>query len=218
MTPLARIRRQVLFVVAHLALVFVPAPRLWADPAPPAVKTASRQVLEVRVGQSRCLGAPISAALIVTANHCVPAPQLEWRSRDGRAGLAQVVRREVDRDLAIARVEGPAEFSFWLLIARALPEEADPVWARFFIPGADVAALVGGSFVAEVTLGEDRHCVLVDGMGGPGSSGGVLLNARGEVLAVHSQSWNAGVQVGGAERGLLVRPLVLYRSLVGVIG
>lgn len=217
MTMLRRIRRQVLFAAAHLVLTFVPSPSLWAAPPPAAVKTASREVLVIRAGTVRCLGAPIAASLLLTANHCADGPQVSWEARDGRRGTASVVLRRVDRDLVLARVDGPVQFAFWLRPARALPEEVETVWARFLIPRTDVVALVEGNFVAEVTLGGDRHCVLVDGLSGPGSSGGVLLNARGEVVAIHSQSWNPGLEVA-IERGFLTRPLAIYRSVVGVIG
>ena len=217
MTTRRRLLRQVLFVFAHLVLVFVPTPRLWAE-APPAVRTAARQVLVIRDGSGRCLGAPISATLIVTARHCTENPQVGWQTRDGRRGLANVILRRPELDLALVRVEGAGDFPFWLRIADRLPDEVEAVWAHFFVPGTDVYALTEGRFMAEVQLGEDRHCVLVDGMTGPGSSGGVLLNERGEVVAVHSQSWNPGAEVGGPARGLLVRPLAIFRSLVGAIG
>lgn len=214
-TVLRRIRRQVLFVAAHLVLVFVPTPRLWAD-APAAVKASSRQVFTIYAPAGRCLGAPISASFLLTANHCTNGTtQVQWEAPDGRRGVADVIYRQPARDVALCRIEG--QFTFWLRTAAELPGEAETVWAKYFIPGAAVVALIEGRFIAEVTLDGDRHCVLVDGVSGPGSSGGVLLNSRGEVVAVMSQSWNPGLTID-IGRGFLSRSIAIFRSVVGGIG
>jgi serine protease Do len=124
-----------------------------------------------------------SDGTIVTNAHVASRPQAEIVLSDGRRFTGRVERRDVQRDLALLRID-----------ARDLPAAAvrDPAGLRV----GEVLIAVGHPLgipnavtmgIAHATVGDaGRRFVQADLMLAPGNSGGPLADASGRVVGINS--------------------------------
>jgi serine protease Do len=117
--------------------------------------------------------------LIVTNSHVVEGDRAEVRLEDGRVFRATLTRRERRRDLAALRIDarglGPAAIgdSDALRVGELVVAVGNPL--------GHVGALATGIIHAA-----GRNWVKADVRLAPGNSGGLLANARGEVIGINS--------------------------------
>lgn len=127
------------------------------------------------------MGAPVALHTFIVGAHQVGEGQLYWETLDGSAkGIARLLWRNDDKDLALFYVEGDPRPTLWpISIAKKLPELGATVfwWVRG--PG-DVRMWFDGEY-----RGKDKDGFLViDGVGYPGCSGGPVFNEAGELIGV----------------------------------
>jgi serine protease Do len=161
------------------------------------IEDAQRSVVQVR-RSGRGIGAGViwpGDGLVLTNHHVVSG----WRRRgnirvalrDGRTLKADVVKSGLDLDLALLRLEGdhgdlpaaPVGDSDALRVGELVYAIGHP-WGSV---GAVSAGIVGG--VGELRgpgRGSSARYVRSDVALAPGNSGGPLLNARGEVVAINA--------------------------------
>jgi serine protease Do len=161
------------------------------------IEGVQRSVVQVR-SSGRGIGAGViwpGDGLVLTNHHVVSG----WRRRgnirvalrDGRTLKADVVKSGLDLDLALLRLEGdhgdlpaaPVGDSDALRVGELVYAIGHP-WGSV---GAVSAGIVGG--VGELRgpgRGSSARYVRSDVALAPGNSGGPLLNARGEVVAINA--------------------------------
>ena len=134
---------------------------------------------------------------IVTNHHVVAdANQLQVTFADGITIAARLVGRDPDNDLAVIKIEGPAERIRALAWADSdavkIGETAIAIGSPF---GLDQTVTVGIVSARRQPLEESEAAQGLRLLGGaiqtdaainPGNSGGPLLNARGEVIGVNT--------------------------------
>ena len=207
------------------------------------IEVAQKSVVQVRSG-GRGIGAGViwpGDGLVLTNHHVVAGGRrrrgkVRVALRDGRTLDARVVKSDRSLDLALLRVEGEHGD---LPVARVGDSDALRVGELVYAighpwgsVGAVSAGIVGG--VGELRWprrGSSARYVRSDVALAPGNSGGPLLNARGEVVAINAMifgqmalsipSTAAGAWVAGDRRprlGIGVLPVEVPASLRGVAG
>jgi hypothetical protein len=132
-------------------------------------------------------GVPISPLGIATVAHLAsdPSNRVDWRDSTDGEGTANVVWRDKKTDLAILiKASGP---EFHCIVSRAgkTPEIQDRLCWTGYLAG-NVPAIFCGAYV-----GTDRDGDLaLDGWSHPGCSGAPVLNERGELVGLITQSGN----------------------------
>lgn len=161
------------------------------------IEDAQRSVVQVR-SSGRGIGAGViwpGDGLVLTNHHVVSGRRrrgnIRVALRDGRTLEADVVKSGLDLDLALLRLEGdhgdlpaaPVGDSDALRVGELVYAIGHP-WGSV---GAVSAGIVGG--VGELRgpgRGSSARYVRSDVALAPGNSGGPLLNARGEVVAINT--------------------------------
>jgi serine protease Do len=157
------------------------------------IERAQRSVVQVRSG-GRGIGAGViwdSDGLVMTNHHVVAGGRrnVTLALHDGRTFDAEVVKSSGSLDLALLRLSGeatnlpaaPIGDSDALRVGELVYAIGHP-WGRV---GAVSAGIVGG--VGELRgRGSSARYVRSDVTLAPGNSGGPLLNARGEVVAINA--------------------------------
>jgi len=202
------------------------------------IEDAQGSVVQVRSG-GRGIGAGViwpGDGLILTNHHVVTSGRrrrgnVRVALRDGRTLDAEVVKSDRSLDLALLRLEGdygdlpaaPVGDSDALRVGELVYAIGHP-WGSV---GAVSAGIVGG--VGELRgpgRGSSTRYVRSDVALAPGNSGGPLLNARGEVVAINAMIFGtmalsipssaAGAWVAGERRprlGIGVLPVEVPASL-----
>ena len=202
------------------------------------IQRAHESVVQVR-SMGRGVGAGViwdKSGLVLTNHHVVAGrrgAKVAVVLRDGREVEAEVVKRGRDLDLALLRVEGgpghlpaaPVGDSGALRVGELVYAIGHP-WGRL---GAVTAGVVGGLGVAGGPRGRARY-VQSDVSLAPGNSGGPLLNARGEVVAINAMifgrlalsipsnaasAWLAGTRQRRPRLGVRILPVEIPTSLRG---
>jgi serine protease Do len=159
------------------------------------IEGAQRSVVQVR-SSGRGIGAGViwpGEGLVLTNHHVVSGRRrrgnIRVAVRDGRTLEADVVKSGLNLDLALLRLEGdhgdlpaaPVGDSDALRVGELVYAIGHP-WGSV---GAVSAGIVGG--VGELRgRGSSARYVRSDVALAPGNSGGPLLNARGEVVAINA--------------------------------
>jgi serine protease Do len=159
------------------------------------IEGAQRSVVQVR-SSGRGIGAGViwpGDGLVLTNHHVVSGRRrrgnIRVAVRDGRTLEADVVKSGLNLDLALLRLEGdhgdlpaaPVGDSDALRVGELVYAIGHP-WGSV---GAVSAGIVGG--VGELRgRGSSARYVRSDVALAPGNSGGPLLNARGEVVAINA--------------------------------
>jgi serine protease Do len=159
------------------------------------IEGAQRSVVQVR-SSGRGIGAGViwpGDGLVLTNHHVVSGRRrrgnIRVAVRDGRTLEADVVKSGLNLDLALLRLEGdhgdlpaaPVGDSDALRVGELVYAIGHP-WGSV---GAVSAGIVGG--VGELRgRGSSARYVRSDVALAPGNSGGPLLNARGEVVAINT--------------------------------
>lgn len=204
------------------------------------IETAQRSVVQVRSG-GRGIGAGViwdPDGLVLTNHHVVAGGRrgVTVALHDGRAFEAEVVKSSGSLDLALLRLSGeardlpaaPIGDSDALRVGELVYAIGHP-WGSV---GAVSAGIVGG--VGELRgrgRGSSARYVRSDVTLAPGNSGGPLLNARGEVVAINAMVFgrmalsipgNAAGAWAAAERrprlGVGVLPVEIPAPLRGEAG
>jgi serine protease Do len=156
------------------------------------IKDAQRSVVQVRSG-GRGIGAGViwpGEGLVLTNYHVVAGGRRKGKVQvalhDGRTLGADVIKSSRSLDLALLRLGDPDDLpaapigdSDALRVGELVYAIGHP-WGRV---GAVSAGIVGG--VGELR-GPDSSYIRSDVALAPGNSGGPLLNARGEVVAINA--------------------------------
>lgn len=192
MKPRPTSERLALMLLATVAMWIGALPGAWAAPdagATPAPGGLS-YVEVICDNQLAGLAAPISAFSAVTAAHvtegCVT---LGWRTRF-KSGRFLQLKRDAKQDWALLLVQY-ASFDTWMTVAKDKPKNGDRLWWYLLLPGEPAQeAPVSGTYIGEadsdISMGDEPgiHLMYVDGVFYPGSSGGPLANADGELVAI----------------------------------
>lgn len=159
------------------------------------IEVAHESVVQVR-SRGRGAGAGViwaAEGLVLTNHHVVAGERRGSRVQvvlhDGRALDAEVVKRGIELDLALLRIEeasadlpaAPVGDSGALRVGQLVYAIGHP-WGRL---GAVTAGIVSGLDVVRGAGGRARY-VQSDVALAPGNSGGPLLNARGEVVGINA--------------------------------
>ncbi|HSK84658.1 MAG TPA: trypsin-like peptidase domain-containing protein [Rubrobacter sp.] len=204
------------------------------------IEGVQRSVVQVR-SSGRGIGAGViwpGDGLVLTNHHVVSGRRrrgnIRVALRDGRALEADVVKSGLNLDLALLRLEGdhgdlpaaPVGNSDALRVGELVYAIGHP-WGSV---GAVSAGIVGG--VGELRgRGSSARYVRSDVALAPGNSGGPLLNARGEVVAINAMTFGlmalsipsneAQAWVAGERRprlGIRVLPVELPALEAGTAG
>lgn len=153
--------------------------------APPKGPTAAltRRIVYLGPGAVAC---PISPRLAYTAGHVMVLGGGEYMTWEGQGekGRARLVARP-DGDLALIETEAEVPFPAHSNLATTAPEVGDEVViatrTEFMLDRQEISLYQGRVF------GIDREGrLLVDTNSCPGSSGGCVWNAKGDVVAIHT--------------------------------
>ncbi|MBC52293.1 MAG: 2-alkenal reductase [Gammaproteobacteria bacterium] len=142
---------------------------------------------------------------IVTNFHVIQnASRVTVTLQDGTAWQAQVVGAEPDKDLAVLRIEAPAEQltpvalgdSSLLEVGRKVIAIGNPFGLDTTLTVGVVSAL--GREINSVTRRQIRDVIQTDAAINPGNSGGPLLNSLGQLVGVNTAIYSPS----GASSGI----------------
>lgn len=127
-----------------------------------------------------------SDGIVVTNHHVAPGEANEVRLADGRAFQARVVARDPANDLVVLRIDASRLPAVTIGDSRGLRvgELVVAVGHPFGMRGAVTVGIVN-ALPHRVEDG-GREMIQADVLLGPGSSGGPLANARGEVVGINA--------------------------------
>lgn len=140
-------------------------------------------------------GCPVSATLALTAGHVldprpfdptVPMIGAQWTTPFGGKGLAHPLGVSTFRDLA--KIAG--EFTVWFPIAKTAPEPGLPVYALGYDYRDPKRAFASVTYKLEVARLVGGLVVMKDADPRPGSSGGCVVNAAGELVGIIDGGWS----------------------------
>lgn len=164
-----------------------------ADLAPALV--ASTVALSLADGRVYCSGFAISPTQVMTAAHCLAAPQLYVFAEGGTPKEAKVIWSDVARDAAVIEVEG-ANFKPARLGDSDSVRRGDRVFTVGHSYGQMTFSFVVGHVAHKTRVLEEgtfiQYTLAVRG----GNSGGPVFNAASEVIAIHVRSDQAGIAFG----------------------
>lgn len=146
-------------------------------PTPPNTSGMVRIITTRTIGS----GCPVGAHLVATAQHVVRAEAgswlaATWSSLAGETGSAKLAALDQRRDVALLSTD--RALSRVYPVATEAPQPGDRVWITGF--RGPLAPLETAVPIERIV---GAHVVLKGGLG-PGSSGGCVLNARGEVVGI----------------------------------
>lgn len=158
------------------------------------ISDAVASVVLIFAGEAQGSAFLVSAdGLLLTDRHVVgDAKFVKIRWPDGIEGLGEVIRGDKARDVALVKTDPRGRKP--LRLRRDPPQPGDPVFA--------IGAPLGEKFQSTVTRGivsanrtfEGLNYIQSDVSVNPGSSGGPLLDDKGQVVAITE----AGYSIGGA--------------------
>lgn len=183
------------FVVFSLCLTLVNGPVSAGSEAGAAPATGLQAALRGVVSvysddrEERFLGSAViwgDGRLVVSNAHVVGSRSRVELRHGGTWVVAQVVRVDAARDLALLVLEGPV-FGTGLPLGRAqLTQEVYAIGAPLEVAGSVSRGIVSAldrQVEAHVPVGMIQHDAAVN----PGSSGGALVDAEGRLLGINSQ-------------------------------
>lgn len=148
-------------------------------------------------------GCAVSPTQALTAFHVTHGEkELHWRNRLQEGGIARVQLADAKKDLALVVADGPMNVPF-LPIAQHDPRVGEELWVIGLFKNLPTAY-----HARAVALDPQNGDLILDSMGFPGSSGGCVVNLRGELVAIFSaaeiipeiraqRGWTAAVPVWG---------------------
>jgi len=162
--------------------------------------------------------------LVVTNNHVVAgASEVEVTLRDGRKFISKDIARDPKTDLAIVKLNSPAQLPY----AELGDSEQMEIGDRVLAMGAPFG--LQGSVTAGIISGKGRHVGLnllyedflqTDAAINPGNSGGPLVNMEGKVIGISTaiRTVSGGFQgVGLAIPSNMVREVVTQLAREGTV-
>jgi S1-C subfamily serine protease len=190
---------------------------LAASPAPGdgvAVAQAAASVVQIQTHGSVGTGFAIDDGRVMTAAHVVEgAPMVV--TMDGRRHPATVVAADAQLDLAVLAVDEDATAGLTPLeLSTARPELAEDVYALTAPYGAGSVTVSRGIVSGIVDL-DGRQLLQTDAAINPGSSGGPVVSATGEVLGVVSSKLEDAEGVGYAVLAVEVTDFLLTAGTTG---
>lgn len=168
-----------LAVVCATAGAVAPRASAAAPPSPATIADVRRSVALVATADSSGSGWVAAAGRVITSAHVVGrASRVEVRFEGGPRRECEVTRRDTDPDLALLACD--TEGRRPLDLANG-PVRGEPVVALGYALGEALRATHGTITVSEPNV---SGFVTTDAAFDPGNSGGPVVNASGEVVAV----------------------------------
>ncbi|MDQ7843186.1 MAG: serine protease [Armatimonadota bacterium] len=197
-----------LTLILIVGLLASPVPLYAQDPAPPYLE-AKRGVVLIDTGGATGTGFVVSPSLVVTACHVVrgaAAIQIRFWS-SGRQASGRLVLCHERHDVGVIAAAVPDGVRT-LQFAERTPAQGDRVWVWGYPLGTRIAAeptlaagIISASGTAEGTF-------VVDVSGGPGSSGGPVLDEDGKVVGILLGAWTDGRQGSTGFKHAVASPAV----------
>lgn len=145
----------------------------------------------IRLSNESTLGhaCPLGMETALTNRHVMSGGEFMWGVGDGEEfhGLVQTDASQAQytfRDLVRIYPSTPQRFPGWYTVALKAPKIGDKVFLTSYDWENEKKAFLPKTIEAKVT-GVDLGKLLFAPKGAPGSSGGCILNAQGEVLAIN---------------------------------
>ena len=148
-----------------------------------AVARAAASVVQIQTSGSVGTGFVIGGGQVVTAAHVVDGVAAVVTG-DGSRLPATVISSEPDIDLALLMVEGLPDHRP-LELAVGLPELASDVYA-LTAPSGQSGVTVSRGIVSGIVRANGQQVIQTDAAVNPGSSGGPVITADGQVIGVTS--------------------------------
>jgi S1-C subfamily serine protease len=193
---------------------------LAASPAPgdgTAVAQTAASVVQIQTHGSVGTGFAIDDGRVMTAAHVVEGAPTVVTS-DGRRHPATVLAADARLDLAVLAVDENAIAGLTPLeLSTARPELAEDVYALTAPYGAGSVTVSRGIVSGIVDL-DGRQLLQTDAAINPGSSGGPVVSATGEVLGVVSSKLEHAEGVGYAVLAAEVADFLLAVGTTGTAG
>jgi S1-C subfamily serine protease len=193
---------------------------LGASPAPgdgTAVAQAAASVVQIQTHGSVGTGFAIDDGRVMTAAHVVEgAPMVV--TMDGRRHPATVLAADAQLDLAVLAVDEDAMAGLTPLeFSTARPDLAEDVYALTAPYGAG-SVTVSRGIVSGIVDFDGRQLLQTDAAINPGSSGGPVVSATGDVLGVVSSKLEHAEGVGYAVLAVEVTDFLLAVGTTGTTG
>ena len=153
---------------------------------PRDMKKALRATVAIKNGPQTGSGVIISRdGVILTAHHVVEgAERVQYQLQNGRTGQAVVVRRDRNQDVALLRIS--EKLSTCLGVSFRLPGTGRSVFAIGAPGGRALRQSVTKGIVSGLRTFDGRQFIQTDASVNPGSSGGPLVDERGNIVGITS--------------------------------
>ncbi len=139
---------------------------------------------------------------IITNQHVVgDAKEVEVRLSDKRKFIGKVLGRDSDTDLAVVKIESPADFPTLPLGDSSkvkVGQWAIAVGNPFGLEGTVTIGVISATGRESVNLSRYEDFIQTDASINPGNSGGPLLNLKGEVIGINTAIINFAQGIGFA--------------------
>lgn len=165
---------------------------------------AKRAVGMVDTGATIGTAFAVSPTLVVTACHVIrgaAAIQIHFWAADQRVAGRQVLCNE-RYDVAVIVTAVPEGTAF-LQFAEGKPAQGDRIWVWGYPLGTRIATEPSLAQGIVSATGINEGTFALDVSGGPGNSGGPVLNEEGKVIGILLGTWNAGPQSTGFKHAVL---------------
>lgn len=156
---------------------------LLASQLSPNVPQQVESIVQTRDGIKGCHATVVGIVQLLTAAHCIDSGELTWRGSfgalSGKSGVARLMWRDDARDLAMYQAIDPPNWPR-VKITKERPSSQDPLYYIIQLYKGDIDVVAKAAYLGVDGEGDLAAFGIIPG----GASGGGLLNAAGELIAV----------------------------------